>query len=150
MASLQKHFSYEIKGVKELENLIKSKPTQLRSEHSKNIHNIFYSEILPKIETLDKKSYVKLVKDLSKSYRSKTTPEKVADSVSVPVSPIKKAVIEHPSESSEDDGDEQPKIIPQQKSIKKKPIFGRLNNSKCSVDIQDAIQALKSYIHQNQ
>lgn len=97
----QKHTSLNIKGIKELNNLLSCKSTQIRSLHSKSIHNEFFNNVLPKIEVLEPKQYINLVKSLSKKYRTKKQkstesqlPAEVeadeADTETSPVKPIEK------------------------------------------------------------
>jgi hypothetical protein len=97
---LEKHNALNIKGVRELSHLISSKQTQIRAPNSKSIYTKFYTEILPQIETLEPKEYIKLVKDLSKEYRTKKTPAKEPSHTPSPssasVSPIKQTLKKNP------------------------------------------------------
>lgn len=152
MASLQKHNSYEVKGIKELSNLIISKPTQLRSEHSKTIYNKFHTEILPKIETLDKKEYIKQVKALSKEYRTKTkshTPNPTIENIEV-------------EDDASDEETPKPSPVKKVKVVKKKltnpPKSKSPKKSKSSLEeavqsedeIQTLVSTIKQYINRRQ
>ena len=68
---LQKHLSTCGKGLREFNSFIQSKPTQIRSQRNKVIHDFFYSEILPMIDATELKYYNAIVRHLSKIYRNK-------------------------------------------------------------------------------
>lgn len=70
--SFEKYLSEQRTGLKELNNLLSSRITTIRSERNKRIHTFFHTELLPLIETVDKKSFHTLMRYLSKLYRNPT------------------------------------------------------------------------------
>jgi hypothetical protein len=67
--SLEKHLANHQTALKEFNNMISSKPSQLRNERTKKVHAYFHSTILPLIDVLDSRDYRTVVKNLSKVYR---------------------------------------------------------------------------------
>jgi hypothetical protein len=70
MAQLQKHLSEHSTALKELNNMISARPSQLRNPRTKTIYEYFHSTVLPLIDTMDSASYRKIVKALSQLYRN--------------------------------------------------------------------------------
>jgi len=68
---LQKHLSVCAKGLREFNSFIQSKPTQIRSQRNKTIHDYFHNEILPMIDSTEPKYYIAIARHLSKIYRNK-------------------------------------------------------------------------------
>jgi hypothetical protein len=71
---LQRYLSTHSRGLKEFNNMVQSKPTQIRNARNKQIHTFFHTELLPNINNTDTKLFNQAVKDLSKLYRNKDMP----------------------------------------------------------------------------
>jgi hypothetical protein len=67
---LKRYFDEHNKGLKEFNSMISSKLTQLRSERTKKLYVFFHQQILPRIETLDKKTFNNVCRVLSICYRN--------------------------------------------------------------------------------
>ena len=58
-------------GMKELNNMLSSKITQLRSERNKAIYQYFHNSVLPAMSVIEPKIFKAIVKSLSQVYRNK-------------------------------------------------------------------------------
>lgn len=58
-------------GMKELNNMLSSKITQLRSERTKAIYQYFHNSVLPAMSVIEPKIFKAIVKSLSQVYRNK-------------------------------------------------------------------------------
>lgn len=67
---LKKYFEEHNKGLKEFNSMLSSKLSQLRSERTKKLYVFFHQQILPRIETLDKKTFNNVCRVLSMCYRN--------------------------------------------------------------------------------
>lgn len=70
-ALLVKHLKEHSKGLREVNNLFQAKSSQIRSEKNKQIHDCFFTDVLPQINNTDSKKYNSVIKSLSKIYRNK-------------------------------------------------------------------------------
>ena len=58
------------KALKQFNNLVLAKPTQIRSIRNKKVFEYFHTKLLPKLESIDSKLFNSKVKELSKIYRN--------------------------------------------------------------------------------
>ena len=70
----QRHCDMKIRAIKELQSMLSSKITTIRSDRTKTIYNYFYAEILPLIEKATTAQYTTIIKTFSKLYRSTKVP----------------------------------------------------------------------------
>lgn len=70
-ALFQKYISEHSRGLKELNNMLSCKPTQLRSERTIKVYTFFHSKVLPLIDTMPSKSIQMICRALSMVYRSR-------------------------------------------------------------------------------
>lgn len=71
MALLKNYLETYQVGLKEFNNMVMSKITQLRSERTKTIYQYFHNSILPAMSVLEPKMFKAIVKSLSQVYRNK-------------------------------------------------------------------------------
>jgi len=67
----EQHLKICSRGLREFNSFVQSKPTQIRSQRNKAIHDFFHSEILQMVSTIDPKYYIAISRHLSKIYRNK-------------------------------------------------------------------------------
>lgn len=67
---IQKHMT--LSKLKEFNNLVISKATQLRNPRTRKIYEYFHTSVLPKINEINETIYKKVTRELSKLYRDKT------------------------------------------------------------------------------
>ena len=72
MALLKTYFDIYHVGLKEFNGMASSKPTQLRSERTKEIYQYFHNSVLPAMSVVEPKTYKQIVKSLSQVYRNKS------------------------------------------------------------------------------
>jgi len=60
-----------IKGIKQLQNLLVCSSTQIRCDRNKRIHELFNTTIKPNTDNVEDKLYERIIKSLSKVYRNK-------------------------------------------------------------------------------
>ena len=58
------------KALKQLNNLVSARPTQIRSIRNKKVFEYFHTKLLPKLESMDTKLFNSKIKELSKIYRN--------------------------------------------------------------------------------
>ena len=58
------------KALKQFNNLVLARPTQIRSIRNKKVFEYFHTKLLPKLESMDTKLFNSKVKELSKIYRN--------------------------------------------------------------------------------
>jgi len=68
---LNKYLVTHKTGLKEFNNLIQSRPTQIRSERNKKIYEHFHTNVLPNLDSMEPSEFKMKVKALSKLYRNK-------------------------------------------------------------------------------
>lgn len=71
MTSFKTYLDTYYVGMKELNSMLSSRITQLRSNRTKTIYQYFHNSILPAMSVIDPKIFKAIVKSLSQLYRNK-------------------------------------------------------------------------------
>ena len=100
MSDLFKNYlnSYSV-GLKSFNSTMASKPTQLRSERTKQLYDFFHTSVLPAINTVNPKIYKQIIKSLSITCRNKDVDLEDVISQIRPLLTGTNVIVETPSQS---------------------------------------------------